>query len=452
METLIIDLSDASSEWPEGSPLEEAAGREVAMNHEGKDYILSVLQHKGNCLIGLRTTSGEACPDFAVIMHGTRHTAGPGREFIELGRRSWLDLASLQLQIQGHPVRNLHILPAASFRPVYAIDAAREQRAAWRILVEERTRPPRDQRNRENANDIVNINENWISLASSLVPSLPAPTAPEPAPGQIWSLSPQLDGWDEQGRYLRMPLVLLVSTEGNIRGAFCCSEPALSGALDVPLGAGFGFAEAWNIRTLPRLALGKCWESVDSELVQEVLQGSREVLPPAQTSWEESFQMLERETGEICERRALVLHLAKLQRPSPLARAQSLFANLTQALRDLLPHPHDHLPPALAADGTHVADVLVCRDNGIVEHHHAEIMTWAVVDGTAYVDGRLSLPPEVVPSIIVVMLLSPGEHDFSVVTESLGEGPLFSVRLPLPGAEEEVGMSQLRLRAVCYGS
>lgn len=440
MKTLVVDFNDAFSQ--DRTPLSSYgdAAREAVFTHEHGDYVLTVLRRDGDYRLAVREAQGKAVPDFSVTMLAKVLVPEPREESVDLGRASLFELASLRLDVRGKPAASVQIIPEVELRAAHEIECAREQREAWNLLFEERTAPP--------GMDTVGLD--WKALTEALARKLPAPSRPDPAPGQVWSLSGDMDGPDEEGQYRRMPPVLLVSTAHGIRGALCCSQLDLAGELDVPLGEDLGFAESWNLVNLPFLVLRECLHTVDDEIVEEVRRLSSRFPPMPDTDWREAFDLFERETARLCEQRSLVLHLAFVKKPSLLNKAAGWLSDLGQALEKLIPEPDDRLVPALAADGARKVGVCVLgRDGRFEHHHHGEITAWRMEPGMAHVGGRLTLPPDMAPSILIVSLYA-RDHEPSHVVEHLDNGHSFSVRLPVPEGLEHVRMEHLRLLAVCY--
>ncbi len=83
----------------------------------------------------------------------------------------------------------------------------------------------------------------------------------DPAPGDLRRLHPAGKGgenFDSEGRYHNPPrlLVLRIDGDGSCLVAQVFNEPALKDTGDVPLGGGsLGFAESWNVYSLPVGAL-----------------------------------------------------------------------------------------------------------------------------------------------------------------------------------------------------
>jgi hypothetical protein len=115
-------------------------------------------------------------------------------------------------------------------------------RAAWRLMLTERTLPP------------TGTPWPWPRKALSIHwPGLASGERPQPAAGQIWSLAQRLGGWLHPGRYIHPPLVLVLEVlpGAHLWGAQLFDTPELAGPGDVPLGPGQGLAEAWNTAILP---------------------------------------------------------------------------------------------------------------------------------------------------------------------------------------------------------
>lgn len=458
MKTVTIDFNDALAGYLGGASASGIATREVSLSDQGTDYLLTVLRQGPEYRLGLFDAQGTACPDFFVTLSGRRIAMEPDQESLDLGACSWLDMASLRLHVGERPVADLRIVPEAPILSGPERELARERLAAWQGLYALRTAAPLGVKDTGSETAAA-----WENALSVLAGALPAPRRPEPAAGQVWSLTPDLDGLDELGRYLRMPLVLVLHATHHVRVALCCPETALAAEGDVLLpddsGREIGFVEPWNVRTLPRSALGECWAEVGEETAHTVRELASRLSPADenladQADWRSAFLALEHDLGQACEQRALILHVAAQRRPGLLeqlrTKVHGVFANLHDALGDLLGDLGRPLQPALAADGDHIVGLLVLGENGSVEHHQAEITGWVVENGMLHLDGRLCLPDDVEPSFLVVTFTSDGNAPEQIMEPLAGDRE-FSVELPLPNGADAVSMDQIALTAFCYG-
>jgi hypothetical protein len=94
-----------------------------------------------------------------------------------------------------------------------------------------------------------------------------------PATGQIWSLKKNLGGWSTAVQYYKPPMVLLIEKERlqkQFRVAQIYHNPMLADHRDVGLGYEYGFAEAWNIFTVPVDCLETYCGKVAGGLVKKV--------------------------------------------------------------------------------------------------------------------------------------------------------------------------------------
>lgn len=115
--------------------------------------------------------------------------------------------------------------------------------------------------------------EAWKSLLD-LMKKDSAKVAPlRKAPGQIWSLKQDLAAWDEDGRYLRPPFVLLLERlpeDMAWRVAQICPETALLGPDDVLLPGEDGFVEPWCDYALTDAFLANYQGQISKELLTTV--------------------------------------------------------------------------------------------------------------------------------------------------------------------------------------
>ena len=103
----------------------------------------------------------------------------------------------------------------------------------------------------------------WESLADMMNGNLLSrhEQPKQPQPGQIWQVSEQYGGWGDDHLYYRAPsvLVLKVYPYDVVRVAQICCLPRLAGEDDFFLDEEEqGFAETWNVYSLPSSWLGLC--------------------------------------------------------------------------------------------------------------------------------------------------------------------------------------------------
>lgn len=117
--------------------------------------------------------------------------------------------------------------------------------------------------------------------------------------GQVWTLKKALGGWQEDGRYLSPPTVLLLKQNGaSWKVAQLYADKRLMGEGDVWLGDSFGFAQGWNCYALKD-------DQLDAYIGQATPQQLRQVTVVASDSHEPAaegailsfFRDLEIETG-----------------------------------------------------------------------------------------------------------------------------------------------------------
>lgn len=101
-----------------------------------------------------------------------------------------------------------------------------------------------------------------------------------PLVGQIRSLSIELNGWGDNNRYFKSPIVLLLELihqemKQKFRVAQIYSDRSMMDHKDVWLGEEYGFAESWNIYTVPVDYLANYCGEVSGQLVQKVKESER---------------------------------------------------------------------------------------------------------------------------------------------------------------------------------
>lgn len=180
---------------------------------------------------------------------------------------------------------------------------------AYRQMYEERFCPPSSVRNASNARQVAEHKricrtcsmvgeidvEAWAELGRMMVLDSLAPTRPDLAPGQVWSLVAAKGGWDDQGRHTNPPLVFVIEVYDDVKGvrvAQIFDEPNLVGPGDIVLGSGLGIAEGWNSYALDQADLELCFGSAPEmvETVKAVFNQNPEV---AQGSIEACFRNTE---------------------------------------------------------------------------------------------------------------------------------------------------------------
>ncbi|EGB15685.1 hypothetical protein DND132_2482 [Pseudodesulfovibrio mercurii] len=114
----------------------------------------------------------------------------------------------------------------------------------------------------------------WGAVAEGLARAA-SPSRPDAAPGQVWSLSPRLEGWGARSRHYNAPMVLILRRgKDAVEAAQLCPDAGLAGPADVDLGPDYGLAQGWNRLSLPVAALDACWGSVPASLVDATLRAA----------------------------------------------------------------------------------------------------------------------------------------------------------------------------------
>jgi len=85
-------------------------------------------------------------------------------------------------------------------------------------------------------------------------------------------LDSRLEGWENSSRYLNSPFVLTIELpiDDHIKVAQIFSEEDLAARDDILLNEEIGFAEAWNISSIPVKALARCWSEVPKESLDQI--------------------------------------------------------------------------------------------------------------------------------------------------------------------------------------
>lgn len=143
--------------------------------------------------------------------------------------------------------------------------------------------------------------EGWQELGEALMTMIEKPQVKNPEPGQIWSISEDLEGWDDEYRYFNSTQVLIIEVNQNlqaVKASQLYSDTILMGPDDVYLGKETGFAQPWNIYSLAFEDLGFCWQTIDLALVEKVKKISRKEFQEIETNSPlYFFRQLELEVG-----------------------------------------------------------------------------------------------------------------------------------------------------------
>lgn len=218
-----------------------------------------------------------------------------------------------------------------------------------------------------------------------------------PSPGQIWTVSSQLGGWDEQGQYMNPPSVLVLYTFDDpapgVRVAQVCPEQDLIGERDVLLSSGLGFAQGWNTYALAAEDLEYLIAEVPPKLVEAVLDvEDSEAVPVDENSTLHFFRTLELELGSFFALKSLAKLLPEedefpLTIPFPFDSTQEVRKALQQSHPDILIPVDIQNPILMAAKSRLPADELpLAAESGKTPF---EIIAHALHIRT----GRLELEP-----------------------------------------------------------
>jgi hypothetical protein len=116
----------------------------------------------------------------------------------------------------------------------------------------------------------------WKKLAEKIGSSFPNVLSnefPAPEKGQIWLLSPMLEGWGDQNRYYRTPVVVIIGRHQDSNMLIVSQlhdHEELAGPQDVPLNDPAGFAEAWNIYRIREEDLGTFLGRISEEKILQI--------------------------------------------------------------------------------------------------------------------------------------------------------------------------------------
>ncbi|WP_319470102.1 hypothetical protein [uncultured Pseudodesulfovibrio sp.] len=98
-------------------------------------------------------------------------------------------------------------------------------------------------------------------------------TQQRPASGDLWTIRPDLAGWDDSGRYFNSPTILVLNFQDNqtILAAQTCGIEELAYQGDLILDAPYaGFVEPWNTKFISIDSLEKKVGEVSTNLVKTV--------------------------------------------------------------------------------------------------------------------------------------------------------------------------------------
>lgn len=165
------------------------------------------------------------------------------------------------------------------------------------------------------------------------------------SPGQIRSVSKKFNDWGDKNRFYNAPTVLLIEPDDNgkqksFRVAQIYSDKAMMTQGGIWIGEEYGFAESWNIYSIPVRYLEQYWGEVDNKLIQEIKKESkRELLPSVvQDDVFLFFRNLEKDIGSFFihaiteEERRIEWKKSRLKRFA--ARAKEEIGRIIEGLRN----------------------------------------------------------------------------------------------------------------------
>lgn len=155
-------------------------------------------------------------------------------------------------------------------------------------------------------------------------------------PGQVWTISSTAGGWNDEGRYLQPPTVLLLAQKDRSATWLVSQlypDKRLMAQRDVELGEIFGFAQGWNCYQVTDSILDKCIGRVTQEQLDKVLKlsetSSDEV--PANNSVLAFFRELERGVGAQVQDQ----DIASAYTPSNETVLEQLFGSIASVYKKL---------------------------------------------------------------------------------------------------------------------
>ncbi len=184
----------------------------------------------------------------------------------------------------------------------------------------------------------------WETLKNRFADSTVQPaTGTARQPGQVWTISSKAGGWDENGRYLQPPSVLLLirkDSSTNWLVSQLYPDKRLMGQGDIELGETFGFAQGWNCYQVADNMLDKCIGCTTEEQIGKVIglsvESSTGVL--ADDTILANFREMEREVALFVQSR-LIDQQRKMAEPVTLANEEileQLFGTVVSAYRKLV--------------------------------------------------------------------------------------------------------------------
>jgi hypothetical protein len=278
-----------------------------------------------------------------------------------------------------------------------------------------------------------------------LIGELIPPTPPLPSAGQLWSLKRELDGPNEDGRHLNMPVALILSVVGS-KLQVMATAPfyELMGSGDIWLGEDEGFVETWNRFTLPLGALGEFRGEVSQELLERI-RATKPVRPHTSgLDWEEAFLNLESEIAEAACFRAAIRQCATAPLLDRLG--EFFWTKFRELAAVLLPSAGDLGAPLTAASGKSVAAFF--RTPKGFKTGAAKITGILDDNGLTAIKGTLSPPDDF--SMDALFVWRETTKDESLTPEKvLFDSPSFEIEFL---SDNSFDLSELKLLVVSYGA
>lgn len=295
----------------------------------------------------------------------------------------------------------------------------------------------------------------WETLKNRFADNTVQPaTGTARQPGQVWTISSKAGGWDENGRYLQPPAVLLLmrkDSSTNWLVSQLYADKRLMGQGDIELGETFGFAQGWNCYQIADSMLDKCIGCVTEEQLGQMLNLAEKAAAddlPADKPLLAFFREMERGVALFVQNR-LVDQRRKKAEPVTLANdevLEQLFGTVVSAYRKLvgyrLPEYADTLFDLLSGASDYNAATPVTASTSIqlqvniVSKQLDDALTIKTVlaaltdsnweDGDYYVAGKLcEAQPE---NLFLVASLS---HNGEILSECQGhiekDSPYFDI-------------------------
>ena len=459
MLNLMLDFNNALSDFLGSLPSGSIATQELDFACNDRPYHLTAVCQGKTYRLTLRDEWGKACPGFEVVCMGHRLAPEEGEDSIDLGERNRLDLASLNLYLEGQSLGRLQIVPEMPRMTAAEKEFALAQRHAWQFFYQMRTCPPlevlkqKSEAAKRHLNAcpscrelmaVVEGDEAWADLARHLASSLPLPRIARGSSrarygpfATIWrdgtamvSTCVPPRSWSSPGAAASRSCPFVRKQILPVKGTFSSLTWGL-----LRRGTGLPFLGQ---------ASRECWGNVADARLQEVLEQTHQALPEAQTDLRHAFLNLERHVVDTFQKRALAWALSQTQKQEKGFVSRHWF-NIMETLRDLFPVPSlDNM--AVAADDSRTIPLQIIENNE-TKHHRASLTGWIKDEDGIHVSGKLLLPEDADPSVFVGWLERKGGEVVEAVRSELID-LYFYIDFP---ALEDVGENDLRLVAVRYG-